>query len=217
MTTPVPDIATFALGDFQTNCHVIRPPDATECWIIDPGFEPERMLSFIETERLTPIAILLTHAHVDHIAGVEATCARFGDLPLHLHRAEERWCEEPMLNLSAMMGQPVTCRPPTSCLDGGESIVLGPLEWDVVHAPGHSPGSVLFIHHPSRHAIVGDTLFAGSIGRIDFPTSDAEAMRRTIHETLMSLPDDMTVHPGHGPRTSIGVERTTNPFVVNGF
>jgi len=87
----------------------------------------------------------------------------------------------------------------------------------VVHAPGHSPGGVLFIHDASNQAIVGDTLFAGSIGRIDFPTSDPEAFRQTILKVMMNLPDDLAIHPGHGPATTIGQERTTNPFVVNGF
>jgi len=86
-----------------------------------------------------------------------------------------------------------------------------------VHAPGHSPGCVLFIHDESNQAIVGDTLFAGSIGRIDFPTSSPADMRRTISETMMALPDDMTIHPGHGPATTIGRERQSNPFVVGGF
>ena len=87
----------------------------------------------------------------------------------------------------------------------------------VFYTPGHSPGGVLFIHDPSNQAIVGDTLFAGSIGRMDFPSSDPEAFRRSILEVVMGLPDDMTVHPGHGPATTIGHERTTNPFVVQGF
>ena len=86
-----------------------------------------------------------------------------------------------------------------------------------MHAPGHSPGCVLFVHDDSRQAIVGDTLFAGSIGRIDFPTSDPDAMRRTISGVLMGLPDDFTIHPGHGPATTIGAERETNPFVLGGF
>ena len=83
----------------------------------------------------------------------------------------------------------------------------------MIHAPGHSPGSVLFVHEPSNQAIVGDTLFAGSMGRVDFPTSDPDAMRRTLGEVMMALPDEMTIHPGHGPSTTIGRERATNPFI----
>ncbi|MHC4141486.1 MAG: MBL fold metallo-hydrolase [Planctomycetota bacterium] len=99
----------------------------------------------------------------------------------------------------------------------GDTVELADATWRVVHAPGHSPGGVLYVHDASKQAIVGDTLFAGSIGRIDFPTSDPQAMRHTIQHVLMGLPDDLTVYPGHGPATTIGEERRTNPFVVHGF
>ena len=106
---------------------------------------------------------------------------------------------------------------PDNHIKDGDTLSLGETTWRVVHAPGHSPGGVLFIHDESKQAIVGDTLFAGSIGRFDFPTSNADNLRRTISEVLMSLPDDMTIHPGHGPSTTIGHERATNPYVLEGF
>jgi hydroxyacylglutathione hydrolase len=223
MSTPTPHIDTFALGEFFTNCFVISTPDhadpdrARDCWLVDCGFQPESMFDHIAGRQLRPTALLLTHAHADHIAGVDAALSRFGGMPVYIHEAEQGYCCDPMLNLSALMGMHVTCAEPTRLLKGGEALELNGTSWRVVHAPGHSPGGVLFVHDDSKQAIVGDTLFAGSIGRIDFPTSNPEEMRHTIRHVVMSLPDDMTIHPGHGPSTTIGDERATNPYVVGGF
>lgn len=220
MRESTPDIRPFVLGDFQTNCFVVTVPEGDDpraCWIVDCGYDPGPMLDAIERDQLQPQAILLSHCHSDHIAGVDRALSRFGDLPIHVHRAERDWCANPILNLSAMLDEPVSVTSPTELLDGGETLRLGGTSWRVLHTPGHSPGGVCFVHEPSQQAIVGDTLFAGSIGRIDFPTSDVDAMRRTIHETLMGLPDAMTIFPGHGPQSTIGRERKTNPFVVSGF
>ena len=122
-----------------------------------------------------------------------------------------------MLNLAAMMGVDLRVTEPDHQLADGDTLTLNDTLWRVVHAPGHSPGGVLFIHDESNQAIVGDTLFAGGIGRFDFPTSNVDDLRRTIQDVLMALPDDMVIHPGHGPSTTIGAERRTNPFVVKGF
>ena len=212
-----PQIKTFVLGEFQTNCFVVSPPGGSEAWIVDCGFDPEPMLAWVEQEGLRPSAILLTHTHPDHIAGVDQALGRLGPMPIHVHEAEAGFCSDPMLNLSALMGMPVSVTEPDHTLRDGDTLTLGGEPWRVVHAPGHSPGGVLFVHDASKQAIVGDTLFAGSIGRIDFPSSDAEAFRTTILKVLMNLPDDLTIHPGHGPATTIGHERETNPFVIHGF
>jgi glyoxylase-like metal-dependent hydrolase (beta-lactamase superfamily II) len=220
-STP-PRIRTFVLGEFETNCFLVTcrgeddhgPPRA---WIVDCGYDPGEMLDAIDAEGVQPEAILLTHAHVDHIAGVEAALGRFGPLPIHLHEGERGFCSDAMLNLSALLGPAVTCREPDRWLSDGDRLTLGLSTWRVVHAPGHSPGSALFVHDESNQAIVGDTLFAGSMGRIDFPTSEPERMRHTLREVMMALPDEMTIHPGHGPATTIGRERATNPFIHGGF
>ena len=216
-----PHIASFILGEFQTNCFVVTVPDASEnasdCWIVDCGFDPQPMFDHIEAHKLTPKAILLTHAHPDHMAGVDQALSRYGRLPMYLHAAEKGFCSDPMLNLSAMMGMPVTCAEPDHWLADGDEMELNGVVLRVVHTPGHSPGCVLVVHDESHQAIVGDTLFAGSIGRIDFPTSSPADMRKTIFEIIMKMPDEMKIHPGHGPDTTIGFERTNNPFVLGGF
>lgn len=219
---PCPQITTFCLGAYQTNCFVVavpdgNPDDARRCWIVDCGYEPESMLDWIEGQQLQPEALLLTHCHSDHIAGIDQARARFGPLPIHVHEAEAGWCADPARNLSAFLDAPVAVAEPDHHLRDGEVLSLAGTTWRVVHTPGHSPGGVCFVHDESGQAIVGDTLFAGGIGRFDFPTSDVDALRHSIHEVILALPDGMKIFPGHGPATEIGRERRTNPFVLGGF
>jgi len=222
---PTPAIKTFTLGDYQTNCFVVTPDSADppaakqvgQCWIVDCGFEPQAMFDWIEKRGLKPVGILLTHAHADHIAGVDQALSRFGKIPISIHEAEIEFCGDPMLNLSGLLGMPITCTRPDRALRDGDQLELGGTRWRVLHTPGHSPGGVCFVHDESMQAIVGDTLFAGSIGRYDFPTSNGDDLRRSLQEVLMGLPDDFTIHPGHGPDTTIGRERRTNPFLRGGF
>jgi hydroxyacylglutathione hydrolase len=208
-------ISTFILGDYQTNCHVVTCDD--DCWVVDCGYEPETLITHLLEKQLTPSAILLTHCHSDHIAGLDQLRGAVGNVPMFCHASEADWNQNPMLNLSGMAGMPVTASPVQGYLDAGQTLTLGSSKWGILHSPGHSPGSICFIHEESDQAIVGDTLFAGSIGRHDFPTSNVDDLRHSISEVLMSLPDSMTFFPGHGPTSTIGVERTTNPFVVQGF
>ena len=216
----IPVITPFVLGPYQTNCFVVTPDNPSAgmpCWIVDCGFEPEELLEWIELQRLRPSAILLTHAHVDHIAGVDQALSRFGRLPLSIHRAEGEFCSDAMLNLSGLFGLPITCTAPDQLLDDGNVLKLADSSWRVWHTPGHSPGGACFVHDDSKQAIVGDTLFAGSIGRFDFPTSNVDDLRNSIQNVLMKWPDETVIFPGHGPKTTIGRERKTNPYVRGEF
>lgn len=218
-----PVIRAFTLGDFETNCYVVTVPGAADesmrrhAWIVDVGQDPQPMLDAVLREGLDVKAILFTHAHADHIAGVDEAIARLGPhVPRLAHRSETSAFEDPEFNLSAFVGAPISVSAPTGELTPGSTLELAGTSWRVVHTPGHSPGGVTLVHDASKQALVGDTLFAGSIGRTDFPTSNAEAMKHTLFDVLLALPDDMRVHPGHGPATTIGIERRSNPWLKPG-
>ncbi len=208
-------ITPFVLGDYQTNCHVVT--SGGDCWVVDCGFCPEKLIDYLKVNSLKPSAILLTHCHADHIAGLDQLTNAIGDVPVLCHEIESDWNMNPILNLSGLGGMPITVAPPKGFITPNTQITLGDSTWDVLHTPGHSPGSICFVHTDSNQAIVGDTLFAGSIGRHDFPTSNSNDLRHSIQNVLMKLPNDMTFYPGHGPASTIGHERKTNPFIVQGF
>lgn len=213
-SSPAPRVETFALGPWETNCYVISLDGSPDCWIIDVGFDPAPMIEAIQRTRLRPIRIILTHAHLDHIAGAREVIAAFGQIPIAIHQAEADWLGDPTLNLSAFLEMNVTAPPASELLHDGDTLELGASRWRILHTPGHSPGGITLVNDESRTAIVGDTLFAGSIGRHDFPTSDGRQLLRSISTRLMTLPDDTRVLPGHGPATTIGHERRSNPFLV---
>ena len=212
---PRPTIEMHTLGPVETNCFVIHVPegdDPTGCWIFDCGIEPDPLLRAIEARGLQPRGLLLTHCHYDHIGGIETCFDRFGILPMWVHPIEKSWNRDPELNLSAMSPWPCVAPAPDRVFEEGDVLNLGGSRWVVLHLPGHSPGSVGLLNDEAATLIAGDTLFAQSIGRVDFPTSDEDAMRRSLTR-LMDLPDETRVLPGHGPETTIGSERAHNPFI----
>jgi glyoxylase-like metal-dependent hydrolase (beta-lactamase superfamily II) len=150
---------------------------------------------------------------LDHIAGLLALRARFPGTPIWIHRAEEAWLTDPVLNLSDGYGVPVTAPTADRLLAHGETLNLAGQDWTVRHTPGHSPGGISLWQEEAGVALVGDTLFAGSIGRHDFPGSDFATLSRSIREQLYTLPDRTKVLPGHGPTTTIAREKLSNPFV----
>lgn len=210
-STP-PLIEGFVLGPFATNCYVVRAGGGS-CWIVDASFEPQPLIARVRELGLTPSAIILTHAHADHIAGLAEVKAAFPEAPILIHEAEKGFLTDPTLNLSAAYGTPLIAPEADGFLEDGQTIELGDSKWKVLHTPGHSPGGVTLYCEAAGEALVGDTLFAGSIGRHDFPTSDGPTLFKSIREKLYMLPDETRVYPGHGPMTTIGREKRTNPFV----
>lgn len=211
MPTPL-HIQTFALGDWQTNCYILHT-DSRACWIVDCGFEPEPLFHFIEQKQLMPQQVILTHAHVDHVAGLPELRRRYPDLPVLIHEAEREFPGDPALNLSIALAEPIVAPEPSSTFRHGDQLVLDGITFQVRHTPGHSPGGVTLYQPDHAVALVGDALFAGSIGRYDFPTSDGHLLIASIKSQLLTLPDDTRVLSGHGPETTIGRERKTNPYL----
>lgn len=208
----IPSAEVFSLGPFQTNCYVIRAA-GDDCWIVDAGPEPGPMIGHIRQLGLTPAAVVLTHSHADHIAGLSDIKEAFPDAPVLIHRAEAAFLADPTLNLSVVIGESVVAPAADRLVDGGEMLELGSARWRILSTPGHSPGGITLWSEDAGLALVGDTLFAGSIGRFDFPTSDGPTLFRSIREVLYALPDETRVLPGHGPATTIGREKQSNPFV----
>ncbi len=206
-------VESFSLGPFATNCSIVSVEGHDGCWIIDASFEPRRLIERVRERGLKPEALILTHAHVDHIAGIDDVRRAFPGITVWQHRDEAAWLGDAGLNLSAALGEPCTTRAAERLLDGGETLGLGGISWKVLHTPGHSPGGISLWCEAAGLAIVGDTLFNGSVGRYDFPTSDGRVLARSIREVLYALPDETRVYCGHGPSTQIGWEKRSNPFV----
>jgi len=204
-----PRVVTLTNGAFAENCYLVADPGTGDAAIVDPGEEAGLFRARLEHEGWTPRAIWLTHAHVDHVAGVAA----LGDLglPVFLHPADRPLYDAFPAQARAFGLRAAAPPPPDHDLADGGSVSVGAFAFRVVHTPGHTPGGVCLVG--SGAAFVGDTLFAGSIGRTDLPGGDLEALLASIHEKLFLLPEETVVYPGHGPATTIGAERKDNPFV----
>ena len=220
-------VTGFPAGAFAANCYLVAPAPGEECVIIDPGQDAERGIDeLIDRYRLKPIAVLLTHGHVDHMWSVAPVCGAKG-IPAYIHPDDRELLADPGKGLDLMASQqflggmkftePDDVRP----LADGEVIPLAGLDFRIGHAPGHTPGSVTFRRVAENTGAAddldalfsGDLLFAGSIGRTDLAGGDHAAILRSLARTL-TLPDETVVLPGHGPVTTIGDERQTNPFLT---
>lgn len=200
---------------FQQNCSVLWCEKTRRAAIVDPGGDLERVLKVVESHGLTLEKILITHAHLDH-AGATAELARRYSLPVEgPHLGDQFWIEQMPVQAKMFGFPPSEAFEPTRWLQQGDRVTIGELELEVRHCPGHTPGHVVFFHAPSRFAIVGDVLFAGSIGRTDFPRGNHADLIRSIRENLFPLGDDVTFLPGHGPTSTFGAERRSNPFVAD--
>ena len=207
---PEPRIVTLTNGAFAENCYLVADPATREAAIVDPGEETELFLARLGAEGWTLRAIWLTHAHVDHVAGVSAMRQATG-APVWLHAADRRLYDRAPDQARAFGLAMERLAPPDREFREGEPAVVGGISFDVLHTPGHSPGSVSLAGHGV--VFVGDVLFAGSVGRTDLPGGDAGALLASIRTKLYALPNETVVYAGHGPATTIGDEKRANPFV----
>lgn len=210
-----PRIITIVSAPFEENTYLAYLDGRSDCLVIDPGLEPHKIIGELARLKLTPAAILLTHGHSDHIGGNAALKSEWPSCPIIIGRGDEPKLSDPQQNLSAPFGFAVTSPPADRLVAEGDTVEAAGFELLVQEIPGHSIGHVVFIDRASRPQIVfgGDVLFRGSIGRTDFPDGDFDLLARGIHEKLFVLPDDTIVYSGHGPVTTIGHEKRTNPFV----
>jgi glyoxylase-like metal-dependent hydrolase (beta-lactamase superfamily II) len=199
-------------GVFAENCYLIVDEQARECAIVDPGEEAGLILHKVQDAGARPVAIWLTHAHLDHVLGVPRIATETG-APIWLHPAD-RPLYDAVPEQAGWFGlaPPPALPAPDHELVAGQRLEVGKLTFEVRHAPGHSPGSVCLVGPGA--VFTGDVLFAGSIGRTDLPGGDSEALIASIERELLPLPDDTIVYSGHGPETTIGRERASNPFLT---
>jgi glyoxylase-like metal-dependent hydrolase (beta-lactamase superfamily II) len=208
------------VGALQCNCSILGDEASGEAIVVDPGDEIPRILAVLQRHKLTVKQILITHAHIDHIAGAARLQALTGAPVLYNQN------DLPLVKMMAVQAgwlgiQTPEVRPPDDTLDEGKVISIGAvsngppaLSGSILHTPGHTQGSVCLYLPEQNLLLAGDTLFAGSVGRTDLPGGDGPMLLRSIHSKLLPLPDETVVLPGHGPKTTIGDERLSNPFLT---
>lgn len=204
----------FEVGAFMVNAYIIGCLKTGEAGVVDPGDEGEMLVDRCRELNLDPKYILNTHGHADHIRDNEYV-KKLTNAKIVIHEKDASMLTNPRLNISAFMGLPWTSPPADLFFKESEPFKIGDVSFDVIHIWGHSPGSVCLIHDPI--AIVGDVLFCGSIGRTDFPEGSYGALVDGIREKLLPLGDHIEAFPGHGPETTLGQERKTNPFINDSF
>lgn len=207
-------IETFVLGDFETNCYIVRRTNQDkDCLVIDPGLSPWPLIQHLKQNKLRVAAVILTHGHVDHLAGVEAIRERWTDTQVIIHKEDAIMLVDANANLSSIGGTLVQARAAEVVLDKQTTVSYAGIYLQVMHTPGHTQGGICLYSASEGILFSGDTLFCGSVGRSDFPGGSHPQLIESIHTHLLTLPGVTRVLPGHGPETTIEREKRTNPYL----
>jgi len=209
-------LSTIAVGPFEVNCYLYWDEDTREGVIIDPGDDEGAIFEDVERAGMTPKAILLTHGHGDHIAAVEDVRNRY-EIPLYAGRGEEKNLANPSPEVCAIIGRQISALTAEHVIEDEQIIQIGSVTLRVLATPGHTPGGVCFLDEKESILFTGDTLFWGSVGRVDLPGGSGPVLIDSIQKKILVLPDEVICYPGHGPKTTVGGERTNNPFLSGGY
>lgn len=206
--------AIIPVTGFKQNCTLLWNPETLKGAVVDPGGDLDQIQAAIAQVGMQPEKILLTHGHIDHAGGAAELRERLGGIPIEGPHVNERPLLDNLEKQGEAYGVPARAVTPDRWLDEGETVSVAGHTFEVLHCPGHSPGSVVLVNRAQRFALMGDVLFQGSIGRTDLPLGNHEALMHSIRTKVMALPDEFVFICGHGPMSSIGQERRTNPFIV---
>lgn len=204
------EITILTVGPIQTNCYIINREGSSDCVVIDPGEEADKIASYVSRKGLKNQGILLTHGHFDHITGVSGLVSKIGG-KVYAYEGEKELMMDPGQNGSVMMGYELALEPECLLRDG-EILSIAGMDLKVIHTPGHTRGSCCYYAEEEKILFSGDTIFMESVGRTDFPTGSARELIDSVRNKVLSLPSDVKIYPGHGPETSVAYEMANNPY-----
>ena len=205
-------VEKLVVGEMQANCYLVWDEQSKEAVVIDPGGDPDTIIDAISRNSLKVIHIINTHGHVDHVEANDLIRQKTG-ATLLIHSADVSLLQDLELNLSQALGRGKNFLPPTKALEDKDKLKLNGFELEVLHTPGHTPGSICL--YGDKSLFSGDTLFAGGVGRTDLPGGNFRQLKDSLEHKILKLSDEVVVYPGHGPNTTIGKERRDNPFLGN--
>ncbi|MDR1958467.1 MAG: MBL fold metallo-hydrolase [Planctomycetaceae bacterium] len=210
------EISMIVSESFGENTYILRKTDSADCILIDPGFDSEQLVGFLKQNRLNPVAIFVTHGHIDHIAGISAVKEEWKNCTIYVSKWDAYKLTDPIGNLSATFGFPLKAPDADILLRDGEKISIAGIEIESHLLPGHSAGHFIYSIHLDEGVVIfsGDTIFMDSIGRHDFPDGNYDALITGIRDKILTLSEEAVLYPGHGPKTTVGRERRYNPFLT---